>query len=159
MFYLMRHAKPDYSFIKLNDPICFSYLAPLCEKSRQYVRNLEISDIKVDLIVASPFTRALETAYLMSEKLGKNVIVEPLLHEWLPVKDCNGKAYQILEENDNFRYGVPGKYESLAECKDRLITVFEKYDEQNILFVGHARLFSTVLGKEINFAQIVPLNY
>ena len=154
MFYLMRHAKPDYSHIKPTDRICWSYLAPLYQKSRDELQKRNFDEIKVDLIVSSPFTRALETALIVSKKINKEVVVEPLLHEWLPDIDSLEEAVYTITSNKNFKENKPGKYEPIESCRERLLTVFEKYRDRNILFVAHARLFSSVLGRELNFAEI-----
>ncbi len=46
---------------------------------------------KIDHIIASPFLRTVQTANLIAEKIGKKVILEAGLSEYLSVKDFNFK--------------------------------------------------------------------
>jgi broad specificity phosphatase PhoE len=46
-----------------------------------------LKDERVDYIIASPFLRTVQTANIIAEKIGKKVILEAGLSEWLTLKD------------------------------------------------------------------------
>lgn len=156
----MRHAKPDYSKNLLTDTLCWQYLSPLLESSREELRNRNFDQVKnVDFIVSSPFTRALETAYIVSGIINKKVIVERDLHEWLPDVNSIEQIGYAKTATELFFKNIPGKYETIESCRDRLLGIFQKYQENNVLFVAHARLFSSVLNRSLDFAEIAECNY
>ena len=39
--------------------------------------------LDADLIICSPYTRALQTAAIISREIDKEIVVEPELHEWI----------------------------------------------------------------------------
>ncbi len=85
-FYLVRHGEPDYTVVdknKLNKPQYNS--APLTAdgiwQAERVAEDLRLKN--ADLIVSSPYTRALQTAALMNNALQLPLRVEYDLHEWL----------------------------------------------------------------------------
>ena len=89
MFYLVRHGKTDYS--ERNTKIYQGFgvnLSKLSEKGVRQVKETALDDrLKgTDLILSSPYTRALQTAAILSKELGAELVVETDLHEWLANK-------------------------------------------------------------------------
>ena len=86
-FYLVRHGQPDYSGLQERGLFGFGRdfapLSPLgvqqAEKAAQDARLQQ-----AELIVSSPYTRALQTAQIISLRTGIPVTVELDLHEWVP---------------------------------------------------------------------------
>ena len=90
MFYLVRHGKTDYS--ERNTKIYQGFgvnLSKLSEKGVRQVKETALDDrLKgTDLILSSPYTRALQTAAILSKELGAELVVETDLHEWLANKN------------------------------------------------------------------------
>ena len=83
----VRHGHPDYSEPKaLGYPGFGNDLAPLDVLGRTQAEQAA-QDPRLrqgQLIVASPFTRALQTAAILSRRLDLDLRVEVGLHEWLP---------------------------------------------------------------------------
>lgn len=121
----------------------------LTEKGKQQVRS-EIGHYKgkIDLIIASPFTRTRETAEIVREELGLDahtLIIDERLHE-VNAGDFDGKSW---DDYHNFVYNMgQGWYErkipngeSLQEVGKRvgeaLYDLEEKYKGKNILIVTH----------------------
>lgn len=87
IFYLIRHGEPDYERIDTSPFYGFGRaLAPLSERGiLQAEAAAKDSRLKsARFIVSSPYTRALQTAHIISKNTGLEVKVELDLHEWLP---------------------------------------------------------------------------
>ena len=97
MFYFIRHGKTDYS--EINRKIYQGFgtnLAPLSQTGIQEIQETS-KDRRLqgtDIILSSPYTRALQTAAILSRELDAPVAVETDLHEWLA-----NKAY-IYEDDE-----------------------------------------------------------
>ena len=102
----------------------------------------------IDYIFVSDFTRARETAEVLSETLGiskDKIIEDPRLHEIDP-GEFDGKTwaeyhdYIVSTGPDWFTRSIKGG-ESLSDVKRRIAEVLyeteEKYKDKNILFVTH----------------------
>ena len=90
MFYFIRHGKTDYS--QRNTGIYQGFgvnLAPLSETGiRQIEETARDERLQgADLILSSPYCRALHTAAILSRALDAGIQVETDLHEWLANKD------------------------------------------------------------------------
>ncbi|MBP9802890.1 MAG: class I tRNA ligase family protein [Candidatus Pacebacteria bacterium] len=140
----------------------------LTEKGRQQVRS-EAGHYKgkVDIVIASPFTRTRETAEIVCEELKiskENLIIENRLHEINP-GIFDGKTW---EEYHEYVYNFEGNWfeqkidggESLKEVYYRIASVIyeveEKYKGKNILFVTHggpAWLFFVASGEFLPHKQ------
>ena len=90
MFYFVRHGKTDYS--QRNTKVYQGFgvnLARLSEKGveqiRETARDPRLRGTK--LILSSPYTRAVQTAAILSKALGAEIVIETDLHEWLANKD------------------------------------------------------------------------
>lgn len=89
LFYLIRHGEPDYDAVA--DLGFFGFgrdLAPLTEMGiKQAEKTANDSRLQAaDIIISSPYTRALQTAAIISRKINKGIIIEPWLHEWIADK-------------------------------------------------------------------------
>lgn len=87
LFYLVRHGEPTYDHMLENGFWGFGRdFAPLTEKGKQQAK-MTAKDIRLkdaEIIVSSPYTRALQTAQIISRETGIPVEVEIALHEWMP---------------------------------------------------------------------------
>lgn len=92
LFYLIRHGEPDYDAVaKLGFYGFGRSFAPLSENGLKQVEETAKDSrlLDADLIICSPYTRALKTAAIISRKTNKEIVVEPELHEWIVDKtDC-----------------------------------------------------------------------
>ena len=90
MFYFIRHGETDYS--DRNTKIYKGFgvnLSPLSENGIQQIKetakDLRLTD--ADIILSSPYTRALQTAAILSKEIGIEIAVETDLHEWVANKN------------------------------------------------------------------------
>ena len=83
----MRHSEPDYSFVNERRYIGHGKdLSQLTETGIQIAEKASF-DSRLDnaeVIVSSPYTRALQTAAIISKNRQLNIKVEIDLHEWMP---------------------------------------------------------------------------
>ena len=84
---LVRHSEVDYSFVRANKYIGHGLdLAQLTENGIQIAEaaSLDSRLDGADIIVSSPYTRALQTAAIISKNRQLDIKVELGLHEWMP---------------------------------------------------------------------------
>ncbi len=172
LFYLIRHGEPDYEAVSNIGFYGFGRsFAPLSPKG---IKQAEATaeDIRLtgaDIIVSSPYTRALQTAAIISRKTGKNIIIEPELHEWIADKTNtlrSGKEAAELSKEFNKYEGVypDGKemrWETLESLKERAKRVADKYAEYDkVIIVAHGMLFRTLTYIEkMAPAEIIECRY
>lgn len=160
LFYLVRHGEPDYSQISEAGFWGFGRaFAPLSEKGIEQA-ELTAADKRLktaDIILSSPYTRALQTAGIISRKTGLKVIVEVDLHEWIPDKTNKNKTSQeasaLKEEFVKYKgiypEGTQMKWETLDEMQLRMRRVADKYADYNkVIIVGHGMAFRYLVGQK-----------
>ena len=96
-FYFVRHGEMDVK--KINTKIYQGFgvnsltLSPLgVEQIKTTAKDNRLKG--ADLIITSPFGRAMHTASILSKELDVDMVVETDLHEWLADKD-----YRWIEDN------------------------------------------------------------
>ncbi len=158
MFYFIRHGKTDYS--QRNTGIYQGFgvnLAPLSETGiRQIEETAKDERLQgADLILSSPYCRALHTAAILSKALHADMRVETDLHEWLANKnyvyeddetaeaayreyEANGGSYPAGEEND---------WEDAASIRARVLPVLRKYAKYpKVIVACHGMMIAAVTG-------------
>ncbi|WP_165312750.1 histidine phosphatase family protein [Vibrio ziniensis] len=154
----VRHGVPDYS---LSDKRKMSQLekdyAPL---NRDHIDELkavalEIQLEKAEVIISSPYTRALQTAEIINRTLGLELFVEHDLREWRA--DMDG-GYVGLQERDRrwheYRASLKNNavpknvsYESWAALRNRAENVLSRYTHYSkVIVVSHFNVFESLAG-------------
>lgn len=158
MFYLVRHGEPDYSEINTKIYRGFgTHLCPLTSKGCNQIKNTA-KDLRLknaDLIITSPYVRALQTAAILSKELGIDFVVETDLHEWLANKhyvfEDDEIAKMSIKEFDAHNGSYPEEseknWETFEIMKTRALKVLEKYKGyNNVIVTCHGRLMQAVTG-------------
>lgn len=88
-FYLVRHGEADYS--EMLEKGFYGFGRSFAPLSSQGISQAETAAIDerlktAQLIVSSPYTRALQTAAIISRETGLKISVDVDLHEWEPDK-------------------------------------------------------------------------
>lgn len=169
----VRHGVPDYS---LSDQRRMNQLekdyAPLNRDCIPFIKSQSESDVFSDaeLIISSPYTRALQTAEILNRKLDLDLFVEHDIREWRA--DLDGQ-YIDLEERDRrwheYRLHLKEntcprdvKYETTQALKERVIRVLQQYKDRNkIVVVGHFNVYECLIGYQeqgIGCAEFMCLN-
>ena len=169
----IRHGEPYYG--NVHDLNLVSYLGELTPAGVQQAETVAIQPelYEAEIIVASPFTRALQTASIISRIKNLPIHVEPGLHEWLA-----DKAHQHTLNTD---YGVCSyhefvdykgirdnsckyNWETAEEIAARAYPVIEKYRAMGytkIIVVAHAMLIRTFgySEQEFPYCGIYPMEF
>lgn len=161
MFYFVRHGEATYSPVNERNFIGHGKdLAPLTENGvRQLKETSRDQRLKsCEIIVSSPYTRALQSAAIISKELDIDIEVDVDLHEWLP---DNTFMFKTSEEaialcNDfNLCKGVypkneERKWETIVSMKNRMGRVIEKYYTFNkVIVVCHEMVIRAITGMDI----------
>lgn len=154
----VRHGVPDY---RLCDERQMTQLekdyAPLDRRYLDEIKALSFDSEfqNSSIIIASPYTRALQTAELINRELKLELFVEHDLREWRA--DLNG-GYLALQERDRrwheyrqaLKSGEPiasHDYESAAELKRRTLDVLERYQGyRKVIVVSHFNVLESLIG-------------
>ena len=152
---LIRHGEPNYDNVtKLN---LVSYLAELTPRGVSQAETVANDERlkNAELIVSSPFTRALQTASIISGKTKIPLTIEPLFHEWLEdtthlftLDSVYGKAsyHEFLDHNHERTTDCIYNWESASNVAKRGFAGMKKYHEmgyKKIIVVAHAMFIRT----------------
>ncbi|MBO5352792.1 MAG: histidine phosphatase family protein [Lachnospiraceae bacterium] len=171
-FYLVRHGEADYSEMLEKGFYGFGRsFAPLSEKGIGQAEAAALDERlkSAELIVSSPYTRALQTAAIISRETGLKLCVEVDLHEWEPDKTnqytTSEEAFSLTREfnlhKGVYPEGQEMKWETLEEVRKRMRKVADKYAGYNkVIFVGHGMAFRTLTYiEQMKPAEIVECTY
>lgn len=171
-YYLIRHGEADYSELMEHHFFGFGRdLAPLSEKGiMQAEKTARDERLKrAELIVSSPYTRALQTAQIISRNTGIEVRVELDLHEWIP--DLSNKyttseeAFRLAEEFVAYKGIHPARmiklWETVDDMRKRMRRVADQYASyEKAILVGHGMSFRALTYiEEMKPAEIVECKY
>lgn len=155
MFYLIRHGSADYAEKDTKIYQGFGVnLAPLSERGIREIQETS-RDARLagtDLILSSPYTRALQTAAILSKELQADIIVETDLHDWLANKNYiyetdekAEKSYREFCSNRGIYTNGKEEWEDYETMKKRLLTVLKKYTHyRKVIVVCHGMLIQSV---------------
>lgn len=158
MFYFIRHGQTDYT--EQNTKIYQGFgvnLAPLSAKGIRQIRQAA-KDPRLqgaDIILSSPYTRALQTAAILSKELQVDIAVETGLHEWLANKNYIYESDAQADKNYMEFEVSSGKYPDQAEkdwedaerMRQRMLAVLEKYRHYSKVIVAcHGMLIQATAG-------------
>lgn len=156
-FYFVRHGEPNYRPIEERGFIGHGRdLAPLTERGIQQLKATSRDErLKgCNVIVSSPYTRAMQSAAILSKELGLDLQVEVDLHEWLPDRTFNYKIGELKLLSDDFSLhkGVypnneERRWESAASIIERVKRVLDEYAKYDkVILVCHGTLIRIVTG-------------
>lgn len=167
----IRHGEPDYdNYLTPKNKACVCIQNNSTGLTFRGINQCEqicddVLRFNPDLIITSPYTRAMQSAHIISFHTSIPLVVEKKFIEWL--SDCsisiNGQAEykKLLEEvnrnngqySDNCNY----KWESFDELKSRafsaIITYSKKYER--IVVVSHKMLIYQLTGYSLPFCGFI----
>lgn len=160
---LIRHGKPDYAPVDARGFIGHGRaLAPLTEEGVHQAEAAADHPALADaqLIVASPYTRALQTAAIISRKTGIPLTVEIDLREWEPDQtyQYGSSAESDALHRDFWAYkgeypdGETRKWETISQIIRRIDPVLHKYwaaGYEKIAVVAHGGVIRRLTGQGI----------
>ena len=172
LFYLVRHGEAVYDHMLEKGFRGFGRdFAPLSEKGKEQA-EITAKDIRLksaELIVSSPYTRALQTAQIISRETGIRVEVDIDLHEWIPDQDnlyeTSEESFALAREFTKYKGEYPPgerfKWESLVSMRQRMRRVADRYsDYDKVILVGHGMVFRCLTYIEKMYpAEIIECTY
>lgn len=149
VFYLVRHGKTDYS--ERNKKIFQGFGVNLSPLSAEGVKEIENTSkdkrlLEAGIILSSPYTRAVQTAAILSKKLQKDIVIETDLHEWMANKNYIYEDDEKADKNYHEFIELKGVYpaehdrdwEDMRSMRKRILPVLEKYKNyQKIIVACH----------------------
>ena len=164
-FILVRHGEAKYDqLVNAGFKGQGLALAPLTEKGIKEVEKTAKNEIfkNSDLLIASPYTRTMQTASIIGGKYNLSINVELLLHEWIPdltnshntqeeflrnIKIAK-REWQEYQTNKDIIFN--DKIESIKHVRERALSVLEKYENYGkVIVVTHGLLISTLFKEKI----------
>ncbi len=157
MFYFIRHGEPDGS--QRNTKIFQGFGVHLAGLSERGIAQIEEAarDPRLsgaEIILSSPYTRALQTAAILSKTLGLSIVIETDLHEWLANQnylyeddETAGLAYREYLESGGRHRSEAQVWEETASVRKRVLRVLEKYAAyENVIVACHGMVIQAVTG-------------
>lgn len=139
--YVARHGETGWN---VQNRVCGLTDVELTERGRAQAKELSkaVGKLHVDLILASPLKRAVETGRIIAEENGIPMELEELLVEqnYGIYEGTDRRNPAFLANKRNFAYRYPGG-ESMMQVAYRVYGLIDRVKEQypgkNILFVCH----------------------
>ena len=156
-FYFIRHGEQDWDMIeKYNLRGQAIDLIPLTKIGINQAKKVSKDSriIKSDIIICSPYTRALQTASIISKETGIDLNVEFELREWQSDLNFDYTSKNQLVElwhDYTLHKGIypEGKlkpWETKENLKKRFDSVLVRYLKySNVIVVAHAEIFASVI--------------
>lgn len=142
--FLVRHAEPNYA----NHEDSLRELSEKGLRDRRMVTNY-LKDKEIDVVVSSPYRRAIETIEEFAENAGLEIETMDGFRE-RKIDDQWIDDYESFSRKQwgDFSYKLPGG-ECLQEVQDRnicaLMKTVKKYRGKNIVIGSHGTAISTIL--------------
>lgn len=122
-----------------------------------------------EIIIASPYTRALQTAAIISRELDLDIIIENDLHEWMPDLSFNytdieyekSAGEELTKYQGEHPKGEALLWEPLSKVADRAITCMKKYlNYKKVIVVAHGIVIRQFkFKKDIDYCEITEVNF
>ena len=121
--------------------------------NKQTAKDLRLQN--ANIIITSPYGRALQTAAILSKELGVDIVVETNLHEWLANKNYIYESFDIAKNNlkefddynGNYPNGIERDWETFEIMKNRATCVLEKYKNYDKVIVAcHGKVMQAITG-------------
>ena len=168
----VRHGEPDYSKVSERKYIGHGRdLAELTSLGKEQARKAARDRLLdgAELIVSSPYTRALQTAAIISKERNLGIEIELDLHEWMPdltfTFDSDEYAINVGRECEACKGVCPKdmerKWENLEDVFTRANNSLKKYLKYNkIIVVSHGIVMRQFkFQRQISYCGILEVEY
>lgn len=168
-FHLIRHGEPDWPLAaggNLKGAAGWAaHIVPLTETGIRQIEkaseSLEAEDYQ--LVISSPMTRALQSAAIISRRLGIPLHVEFDLHEWIcgwrnSLEQVNETVAEMLESDGEWPPGETKDWEPLSSVRARVGRVLQTHRSfQRVVVVCHETVIYSLTGQRMGHAESVTL--
>lgn len=168
----VRHGEPDYTLCEERGFIGHGIdMAPLSEKGVNQAKAAAKDPLLsgAEIIIASPYTRALQTAAIISKETGLDIKIEMDLHEWVPDLTFQDKTQKEIHDLlDDFMkcrgvYGEDGdkRWESIQMLSSRVKKCLLKYlNYEKIIVAAHGGVICRVTGsRDMSYCEVKEFDF
>lgn len=167
----VRHGEANYSEVDAKGYLGFGRdLAPLTIKGIEQSNIVSQNSLftNAEIIISSPYTRALHTASIISKNLNLNLIVDIGFHERLPDTKNELKTKEDFKNSFkeyDFYKGIYTEnelhyWESIDQQINRVKYSLNKYMNYNkIIIVTHGELIRRFIAIRLPFCGLVQVEY
>lgn len=170
----IRHGEPNYNEVDSREFIGLGReLASLTPEGVNQAEKVSKSPLLLgaEIIVSSPYTRALQTAAVISKNVGLSIAVETDLHEQLfdktfmvkGAEEAKALNLDFIKYSGEAPTGEDKKWESISEITNRIKPVIDKYYDlgyKKIIVVSHGGIIRRFTGKwKIDYCDIEEIEY
>ncbi|MBO4500996.1 MAG: histidine phosphatase family protein [Clostridia bacterium] len=161
MFYFVRHGVADDTetgskFYRGID----MFLCKLSDEGAAQIENAAKDERLqgADIIICSPYTRAVHSAAILSKALGAPIAIETDLHEWIADKSYAQKSdeetvaamREFLANRGEYPAGEERAWESAADIRARVLAVLRRYSSYDrVIVIGHGLVILSLTGEFI----------
>ena len=170
----IRHGEPDKTQVDNRGFIGQGRdMAPLTELGIKQAEQVSVNPLLKDcqIIVSSPYTRALQTAAIISKNTRLDIKVEVDIHEFIP-----DKTFRLKGEDENkllheefakylgeYPSGEVREWETITDIISRSKPVLDKYVDlgyERIIVVAHGGVIRRYTGiGVINYCEVYQVDY
>lgn len=159
----IRHGEPDFrarqDYFPKYEGRRYDLLHLSGQGCKQIVARIrELRGFNPNLILSSPYTRSLHTAAILSRAMNLEVVIEPELHDWLPVQDpsikvstdlIEQKAREFLDFQTKGLLPANRTWETEEELRQRIHRVFKRYEHLPTVIVStHEAVIKSIIRTE-----------
>ncbi|MGH4119556.1 histidine phosphatase family protein [Clostridium sp.] len=169
---LIRHGEPDYSLVKERNFKGHGMdLAQLTSEGIEQAINVA-KDKRLQgasIIVSSPYTRALQTAAIISKERSLDISIEVDIHEWVPDLEFNNMSDEEVKTaidecircEGEYTNGETKKWEKLSVVASRAFKCLEKYSSyEKIIVVTHGMVMGQFYyDTDVPYCGIIEVNF
>lgn len=158
----LRHAKADYSLSdKRKHNSVEKNFSPLREESIYIVETIS-KDYKLkssDIMISSPYTRALQTAAIINQELKLPLKIEFDLHEWksdlkdsfISLEEHLKRKEEYLKYNGIYPEGRKQLWETKESLRNRAYSAIKKYfNFKKIIVVSHGMVINSITNIDVD---------
>lgn len=161
MFYFVRHGAADDT--EMGSKFYRGIDMYLCKLSEEGVLQIEnaAKDERLqgaDIIICSPYTRAVHSAAILSKALGAPIAIENDLHEWCADKNFAQKSdeeainalKEFITNRGEYPAGEERDWETASGIRTRVLNVLRRYSSyRRVIVIGHGLVILSLTGEEI----------
>ncbi len=175
--YLVRHGEPSYSpCTARNLKGQGRDLAALNEEGINQIITItmpRLVGIDAQIILSSPYTRALQSAAIIAAKSGLVTKVVHDLHEWIPDLSFEYSSYKTLKSIYQDFYDNRGvrpvadqnkefsNWEDIESFRNRVNASLKPYlgIYTSVIVVAHGMVIQSLTGRHIGYGELIQMEY
>jgi broad specificity phosphatase PhoE len=165
-FSLIRHGEADWQLGRDRKLKGWAFdLVPLTQTGVEQIEQAAalLQPVQAEIILASPMTRSLQSAAILTRHLAIPLVVEFDLHEWVPDLSLaweNGEQVQaawadLTRHHGEWPAGETRGWEPISTVRRRMLGVLERYRQHDrAIVVSHTVSISSLTGRDSRYAEI-----